>query len=565
MENQQLRMAEDVLGPSVPDGQPEVGSWVNREVALEAWERQHKAEWERLDQQLRGVAARRAGLDAEEARLLRYAEELKLWRAFGFGHLLEYMERAMGYAPHTAAERLRVARAIGDLPVIAEALEKGELAHSAVRELSRVAVPDTEEVWLDAVRGKSLREIEAMVSGRRPGDLPTDETQPRLHRKTITIEISPETYDLWRRMHALAAEEHGQRLSDDELITSVFRRAYSDEHTSREGAGSPAYKIAIKQCPDCKRAWQYSGGRDIEIDPAVAECASCDAIHLGSLDAATPERITTTVTARKREQVLARDGHCCTVPGCRRNVGLDLHHIEFQSHGGGHELGNLSVLCDLHHRAVHRGKLVIRGTAPDRLRFEFRKPRDRRNVTDDDAESRHSCVSSPTVTHSQPSAPGRAEKTLVGCVSDPAVAHSQPLDLRFERSRSFHCGPSAGEPAYPRAGQSCELSHVGPESRLPVSVRCQYGGAACIGEPSHMGPESRSPVSVRCQYGGAARIGEPSHVGPESRLPVSVRCQYGDGARAREPSHVGPKSRLPVSVRGDAARAREPSHVGPES
>jgi hypothetical protein len=347
-----------------------------------AWEREHESEWVRVDRKLRGIAARRAALDAEEANLLRYAEELKLWRGFGVGSLLEYMERVMGYAPHTAAERLRVARAIADLPLIADALERGELAHSAVRELSRVAVPDTEEAWLEAAKGKPLRQIEAMVSGHKPGHLPTDETEPRLHRKTLTIEVSPETYDLWRRLHALAAEEHGQRLSDDELIQSVFRRAYG-QRGDGDKAGAPAYKIALKQCPDCKRAWQYSGGRDIEVDPAVVECAACDAVHLGSLDAATPGRMTSTVTARKREQVLARDGHGCTVPGCRRNIGLDLHHIDYQRHGGGHELGNLTTICDLHHRAVHFGKLVIQGTAPDCLTFQFRKPRDRRNVTDD--------------------------------------------------------------------------------------------------------------------------------------------------------------------------------------
>jgi hypothetical protein len=334
-----------------------------------------------VDERLRGLAARRAALDAEEAQLLRYAAELKLWRGWGFGSMIEYMERAMGYAPHTANERLRVARILGELPRVEEAFRNGELAHSAVRELSRVAVPETEAVWLKAARGKSLRQVEAMVSGHRPGDLPTDKTEPRLHRKTITIELSPESYDIWRQLHALAAEEHGQRLSDDELIPSVFRRAYGER--GGEGARSPGYKIAIRQCPDCKRAWQYGGGRDVEVDPVVAECASCDAIELGSLDVAVPERATTTVTARKREQVLARDGHCCTVPGCRRNIGLDLHHIEYQSRGGGHDLRNMTVICSLHHRAIHFGKLVVRGTAPDRLVFEFRRPRDRRNVTDD--------------------------------------------------------------------------------------------------------------------------------------------------------------------------------------
>ena len=368
----------------MPNRSNRTGAWRECEAEAEAWERQHEVEWRRVDKLLRGIAKRRASLDAEEAGLLRYAEEVKLWRGFACGSMIEYMERVMGYAPHTAAERLRVARALAELPLIAEALEERELLHSAVRELSRVAIAETEDAWLEAAKGRSLREVEAMVSGHKPGDLPTDPTEPRLHRKTITIEVSPETYDIWRKMHALAAEEHGQRLSDDELITSVFRRAYDEGGEVSNQAGSPAYKIALKQCPDCKRTWQYSGGRDIEVDPVVAECAACDAIHLGSLDAAIPERTTTTVTARKRKQVLARDGHCCTVPGCRRNVGLDLHHIEYQSRGGGHELQNIICLCSLHHGAVHRGKLVIRGAAPDRVSFEFRSLRDRRNVTDDD-------------------------------------------------------------------------------------------------------------------------------------------------------------------------------------
>src|SRR5262245_48764892 len=93
-------------------------SWRDHAVAAEVWERRHEAEWARVDRKLRSIAARRAALDAEEAGLLRYAEELKLWRAFGYGSALEYMERVLGYAPHTAAERLRVARALGELPLI---------------------------------------------------------------------------------------------------------------------------------------------------------------------------------------------------------------------------------------------------------------------------------------------------------------------------------------------------------------------------------------------------------------------------------------------------------------
>ncbi len=485
-------------------------------AADEAWERQHEAEWSRVDQRLRGIAARRAALDAEEAHLLRYAEELRLWRGWGFGSMIEYMERAMGYKPHTAAERLRVARAIAELPLVADALENGELAHSAVRELSRVAVPDTEDAWLEAARGKSLREIEAMVSGHKPGDLPTDATEPRLHRKSITLELSPEAYDLWRRMHTLGAEEHGQRLSDDELITSLFRRAYGDggggggtgtgsngngennaagngngngngngernaagtgagnggndvEISSGDGgkSGSPAYKIAIKQCPDCKRAWQYSGGRDIEIDPAVVECAECDAIHLGSLDAAAPERITTTVTARKREQVLARDGHCCTVPGCRRSIGLDVHHVEYQSRGGKHDLWNITTICSLHHKAIHFGKLVVRGRAPDHLKFEFRTPRDRRNVTGD----------------------------------APELIARTPSEDNYTRTGPTHSNPAATpSPAPPRKpGGPTDRSHVSPTDRSHVDAESRHAPATEAPPPDLIDEINPLPTSTPIQ------------------------------------------------------------------
>src|SRR5215208_6208272 len=52
------------------------GSWREHDAVARAWERGHEAEWVRVDRELRGIATRRAALDAEEAHLLRYAEEL---------------------------------------------------------------------------------------------------------------------------------------------------------------------------------------------------------------------------------------------------------------------------------------------------------------------------------------------------------------------------------------------------------------------------------------------------------------------------------------------------------
>src|SRR5678815_2546095 len=150
--------------------------------------------WLRLHERLQGIARRRAELDAEEARCLREAHDLKLWRRLGYAHMNEYLERELGYAPQAGIERLRIAQALATLPQIEARLGDGSLAYSAVRELTRVATADTELDWLAKARGKNLREIEAMVSGRKRGDRPTDPKNPDLVKRVLRLELSPAAF-----------------------------------------------------------------------------------------------------------------------------------------------------------------------------------------------------------------------------------------------------------------------------------------------------------------------------------------------------------------------------------
>ena len=131
--------------------------------------------WMALHQQLLSIARRRAALDSEELGAIREAIRVQLWRKLGMTSLREYLERFMGYGPHVAAERIRVTEALEVLPAIEDALATGELTYSAVRELTRIATPKTEDAWLDACEGKNLRQIEELVAEREHGDAPTDE------------------------------------------------------------------------------------------------------------------------------------------------------------------------------------------------------------------------------------------------------------------------------------------------------------------------------------------------------------------------------------------------------
>src|ERR1041384_8350170 len=155
-------------------------------------------DWRTVDRALRAIGKRRAALDADEARWLREAEALQIWRPLGMVSVLDYLERVLGYAPRTAQERLRVARALGTLPELTAALAGGELPFSAVRELTRVATPVTEASWLAAARGKNLRQIEELVADHRPGDRPDDPPDPEARTHVVRFDLSAETYAVLR-------------------------------------------------------------------------------------------------------------------------------------------------------------------------------------------------------------------------------------------------------------------------------------------------------------------------------------------------------------------------------
>jgi hypothetical protein len=158
-------------------GVESVPTWTHRGAPRE------QSRWCVVDDALRSIAQRQAALDAEEARWLREAEELEIWRPLGMVSALDYLERVLGYAPRTAHERLRVARALGRLPVMTAALADGELAYSALRELTRVATPANEASWVAKARGKNVRQIQELVADHHPGDGPDD---PRIPWRACT-------------------------------------------------------------------------------------------------------------------------------------------------------------------------------------------------------------------------------------------------------------------------------------------------------------------------------------------------------------------------------------------
>jgi hypothetical protein len=221
-----------------------------------------RPDWRTIDRALRAIRKSRAALDAEEMHWLREAEAQQIWRPLGMVSALDYLERVLGYAPRTAQDRLRVARALGSLPRLTAALATDQLPFSAVRELTRVATPGTEAVWISAVAGKNLRQIEELVADHRPGDRPDDPPDPQARVHVVRLELAADTFALWRQARTVLDDEHGTNLPDNDFIAALCN-AVLDGASTAEPTGRAKFQVAVTVCRSCQRGWQEGAGAQI--------------------------------------------------------------------------------------------------------------------------------------------------------------------------------------------------------------------------------------------------------------------------------------------------------------
>src|SRR5947208_6623281 len=118
------------------------------------------------------IAELSAHLDAATARLLDLIREFDArggWNN-GFSCCAAWLSWRVGLAPGAAREHVRVARALGTPPRLAQALARAELSYSKIRVLTRVATPETEERLLAVGRAGTTEHVERIVRGWRRVD-----------------------------------------------------------------------------------------------------------------------------------------------------------------------------------------------------------------------------------------------------------------------------------------------------------------------------------------------------------------------------------------------------------
>jgi 5-methylcytosine-specific restriction endonuclease McrA len=361
------------------------------------------------------IAELSAHLDAATARLLDLIREFDAqdgWNT-GFRSCAEWLSWRTSLDLGAARERVRVARALGSLPRLAQALARGELSYAKLRALTRVATPEIEERLLIIGRAGTAQHVERIVRGWRQMDRKAEIREAELQHKlralhvyqdedgTVTVRgrLAPEVgallikaldaarEALYQRARLQAAE--AQDVSAETLApveTPSMEQQQADalallaetalRHGIDPGAPGERYQVVVHvDAPvlaDPDHPGQSVLDDGVRVSAETSQRLACDASRVVMHHDADGRLLeigarTRTIPPALRRALQHRD-QGCRFPGCGVRFGQG-HHIRHWAQGGPTTLSNLAILCNRHHRAVHEEGFQVERRADGELTF----------------------------------------------------------------------------------------------------------------------------------------------------------------------------------------------------
>ena len=140
---------------------------------------------ERLGDRIAELSARIQAATYELLVLIRQFDEANGWSTcVSCAHWLSWRT---GLAPGAAREHVRVARALGSLPKLSDAMRRGIVSYSKVRAVTRVATPETEQALLDVALCGTAAHVEQVVRGWRRVDRAAEQVEDRVRHAARSL------------------------------------------------------------------------------------------------------------------------------------------------------------------------------------------------------------------------------------------------------------------------------------------------------------------------------------------------------------------------------------------
>ena len=371
-----------------------------------------RAELERLGDRIAERSSRIQTATYDLLVLIREFDARSGWS--GWTSCAHWLSWRTGLAPGPAREHVRVARALGNLPKLSDAMRRGAVSYSKVRAVTRVATPETEQALLDVALCGTAAHVEQIVRGWRRVDRTAERTEEKRRQDRRSLRtwldedgmvivqgrLTPEVGAALRRALEAACDqarpavvENGGAdadasdvaLAEEELAPTFAQRQADAIGTVAEcalaggldrGTAGDRYQVVVHVDSDALAAERdvpagtpapgsavtaqsqtvldEAGG--IHVSTETARRLACDTAvvemrHGPGGEILDVGRRTRTISPALRRALAARDGQC-RFPGCQ-NRRTDAHHVRHWADGGETALDNLVLLCRRHHRAVH--------------------------------------------------------------------------------------------------------------------------------------------------------------------------------------------------------------------
>ncbi|HEY4059471.1 MAG TPA: DUF222 domain-containing protein [Kofleriaceae bacterium] len=288
------------------------------------------------------IAKNAAHLDAATHTLLsdlRTFDREGGWFRQGARSCAEWLSWRLHWNIGTAREHLRVANALGKLPLIDDALRKGELSYAKVRAITRVATTANESMLLTDARYSTGQQLElicrkyASVKRRMRPSRKQDAEDRKVTRRDledglVRIEavLHPEEAQaVWEALTRVARERTApRRAAQDQALNDARARAasFGDDDVSPEATA--ARNLATKLGSD--RAIERMNGRTERFSRADALVEIAQGVLRGNSPDRSPTELVVTIPAdvldRSNPDALqiasGADGTCISAETARR-------------------------------------------------------------------------------------------------------------------------------------------------------------------------------------------------------------------------------------------------------
>jgi hypothetical protein len=346
------------------------------------------------------------------------------WKAYHFNNCAEWLDMKCGIRCNTAREKVRVSRALFDLPATSSAFQQGKLSYSKARSLTRVAAPHNETQLVEYALGATAKQVDEHCQALRnvQKELSTPDANRTHHQRylsrtfhrdgtmTISVELPRESGELVMKaleyaMSDLEANEGLEKVTGEGVdYGDELELAYHGSGSQKTGTGAnlfqrqadalvrmaQGYLAGGKDNTSCtadhyqvmlhvdenalRGAPDENSKSDLPIETVRRLCCDSALVTVTEDQKGNPLHVGRkhrTVQPALRRALSARDG-CCRFPGCSHTRWLDAHHVEHWADGGETSLDNTILLCSTHHRLLHEGGFRIKKDCNGEFQFNNR-------------------------------------------------------------------------------------------------------------------------------------------------------------------------------------------------